>query len=90
MSMVSLSKRNSHIGPVSREEILGLAGDLDEATILSILETGATLAEVEEAVMLLSGEDEFAKTGTFKLAGPIAAVYDILATNPAFALEDDR
>jgi len=83
--MTNLAKRNSHVGPASREEIIKIAGEIDDMTISAILKTGATYAEVEKAFLLLIGQDEFADTGVVTLSGAQAAVYDILAESPAFA-----
>lgn len=68
----------------TREQIIGLTGDVDDATVMAILRTGASYVEIEEAARWAGGE-AIAAIEPFPLTGPASAVYDILITLPAFA-----
>lgn len=63
---------------VSRAEIINLLGDLSDETVLSIMETGATLEDLETALQWISSEDDVMGKSGHALSGPAAAVYDIL------------
>lgn len=68
----------------TREQIIDLVGDVDDATVMAILRTGASYLEVEEAARRASGEAT-AAVGPAPLSGPATAVYEILLTEPDFA-----
>lgn len=73
--------------PVSSDDVLRLAGDLDNETVVAVIATGATFADVEQAVMWASGEaEELGKSG-HPLTGIPAAVYDILASCSRFTVD---
>lgn len=75
--------------PPTKEQVIDLVGDVDDATVVSIVNTGATYVEVEEAVRWASGE-AMTKTEPQPQSGPAKAVYDILLSLPSFASPDDR
>jgi hypothetical protein len=67
-----------------RQDVIHLAGDLDDAAIVAILATGASYLEIEEAVKWAGGDSEqLAKAGR-TLTPPAQRVYDILVTDPGF------
>jgi hypothetical protein len=67
----------------TREDIVGLVGDVDDAAIMAILETGASYVEVEEAARRTAGETtDPVERERHPLTGAAAAVYDILVTEP--------
>lgn len=76
--------------PVSADDVVRLAGDLDAETVISIVETGATYAEFEEAVMWARGEAEQLGKEGYTLTGAAATVYDILVSDPSFVGEAER
>jgi len=60
---------------------------LDDFRIAAILETGASLSEVEEALLWAEGaSDELAKSG-HPLTGGAARVYEILVAEEAYPEE---
>lgn len=74
---------------LSREDVIHLVGELDDATLAAIVATGASAAEVERAVKRASGEGE----GVAKrpLGPRTEAVIDLLAACPTFQkLEPER
>lgn len=76
---------------LTRDDIIHLVGDADDALVTAIIQTGATYVEVEEAVKWASGdaEDLGKEEREFSLAAE--AVYDILASDPAFlGVDRDR
>jgi hypothetical protein len=82
MSMsVTLTDANAR---PSWDEVIHLAGELDDATVESILSSGATYSQVEQAVVWASGKDDRRDRPEKPLTGAAAAVYDILITHPQF------
>jgi hypothetical protein len=67
----------------TREQIVGLVGDIDDAAVVAILKTGASYVEVEEAARWAAGE-AIAPVERRPLSGPASAVHDILVTEPTF------
>lgn len=74
--------------PVSASDVIRLAGDLDDETVVAVIATGATCTDVEQAVKWANGDaEELGKSG-HPLIGASAAVFDILMASPAFATPD--
>lgn len=71
--------------PVTLADVARLVGDLDNEVLVSIIETGATYAEVEQAVTWAEGKAEQLGKEGHPLIGAAAMVYDILIRDPAFA-----
>ncbi|MBM4073559.1 MAG: hypothetical protein FJ271_32255 [Planctomycetes bacterium] len=67
----------------TREDIVDLLGDVDDATVTAILSTGASLVEIVEAARWAAGE-AIAAVERRPLSGPTSVVYDILVTTPTF------
>lgn len=83
-------KKTSSLGtPLTVEDAMRLAGELDTETLVAIVATGATYAEVEQAVLWASGDAEQLGKDAHPLTGAAAAVYDILVADPAFAPEGE-
>ena len=74
---------------LTREEIIELAGDIDDGVIASILATGASFSEVEEAARRATGEANTAAEA-HPLSPRAEAVYDILSSTSAFAREAEE
>lgn len=74
--------------PLSHNEIIGVCGDILDWKIKAIIETGASLAELEAARAWAEGADEVLGEEREPLSGVTADVYDILTADEE--LEDDR
>jgi hypothetical protein len=70
---------------ISSDEVVALVGRLDDGTIASILDTGATYAEIEQALAALSADEVLQEE---PLSAAAEAVYDILDGDPSFAPAD--
>jgi hypothetical protein len=69
---------------LSHADVIHVLGDVDDAIVAAILETGATYGELEEAQIWALGDiAELGKEG-HELSPAAAAVYDILLNDPAF------
>ena len=66
--------------PASLAEIRALVGDIEAAKLEAILATGATAAEVEQALAWAADETDVMGDLQRPLSGPVAAVYDVLAS----------
>jgi hypothetical protein len=75
---------------VAPDDVARLIGDTDDGLIAAIMDTGATYAEIEQAIKWAGGgKDEPVLDG--EGLSPIGeAVYDILMSDPGFAPDDDR
>lgn len=73
----------------TRDQIISLIGDVDDATVVAILGTGASYVEIEEAARWAGGE-AIAAIERVPLSRAASAVYDILVTLPAFAASEER
>jgi hypothetical protein len=62
-------------------EIRQMVGDVEAAKLEAILATGATPGQIEEAMAWASGESDVMGGELERpLSGPVAAVYEILAS----------
>ena len=66
------------VGKASAAEIRAIVGDVDEATLLSIQNTGATAAEILEAFMWMNADEELGSELGHSRVGPVGQVYEIL------------
>jgi hypothetical protein len=64
-------------------EIAALVGGDDASIHTAILATGATFAEIEQALVLSAGADEALGETAHPLEGPAAEVYEILTADAA-------
>ncbi len=64
--------------PATAAEIRSIAGDLDDETVVAIIDTGATAAEVLEAVQWLKADDSLGEETGHTRSGAAGAVYAIL------------
>ena len=74
---------------LGHDDVRRICGDVVDSTVEAIIETGATLEELEEAIAWASGEDDVMGEERKPLTGRAAEVYDILAADEEFA-EDER
>jgi hypothetical protein len=87
--MTTTDKRSGRANaPLSRDEVVGVCGDLLDWKVKAIIETGAGLPELEAARAWVEGADEVLGEEREPLTGITAAVYDILIAGEEF--EDDR
>jgi hypothetical protein len=70
----------THRRSASLGEIRALVGDIDAAKLEAILDTGATPAEVEQALAWAADATDVMGDLQRPLRGPVAAVYDILSS----------
>jgi hypothetical protein len=67
--------------PATLAEIREMVGDLEAAKLEAILATGATPGQIEEAMAWVAGESDVMGGELERpLAGPVAVVYEILAS----------
>lgn len=64
-------------------EIASLVGGEDATLHTAILATGATYAEIEQALMRAAGADEALGESSHPLEGPAAQVYELLTADEA-------
>jgi hypothetical protein len=74
----------------SHDEIISLVGDLDDAVIAAILDTGASYAEIEQAARWAGAGLEEPKPNAHGLSLLAEKVYDILIADPNFVGEEER
>lgn len=74
--------------PVTRADVVHLAGDVDDATVAAILGTNASYTEIEEAVRWAGGDAEQLGKAGRGLSPAAEAVYDILTSDPTFSPPD--
>jgi hypothetical protein len=72
--------------PASLSEIVALVGGEDSSRHMAILATGASCAEIEQALAYVAGAGEALGKSTHPLSGRVAAVYDLLTAD----LPDDE
>lgn len=73
-----------HPASLTHDEVRRLCGDIVDWKLGAIIATGASLAEVEEAVAFAAGADDVMGEERKPLAGKVAEVYDILVADDAW------
>lgn len=81
-----VSERNTD-EPRRRQGLGELLRHLDDSKIAAVIATGATLAQVEEALLWAEGESDVLGKTNHPLTGAAALVYDILTTEETFPEE---
>jgi hypothetical protein len=66
---------------LTHDEIVAMAGDLDDAAIAAILEIGPTAEDLVEALAWVEGEDDVMGEMERPLTGKVAQIYDILTAD---------
>lgn len=69
----------------TRDAIVHLVGDLDDAIVAAIEATGAAPHDVEDAARWAAGDAEQLGNAGRPLSAAAQAVYDILSTEPSFS-----
>jgi len=75
---------------LDRRDIAHLVGDLEDTTVAAILATGATYAEIEQALKWIGGGREEPRLNAEGLSPNAEMVYDILLSDPAYDEGPDR
>jgi hypothetical protein len=74
-----MARNKGKRGPAITQALVAeTLGDIDDSTMSTILATGATVEEFEEAVAWATGESDVMGELEHPLSGAAAAVYDIL------------
>jgi hypothetical protein len=63
---------------LTHDDVTRLCGDIEERKVAAILATGASLAELEEALAWVAGESDVMGEARLPVAGTVAELYDIL------------
>jgi hypothetical protein len=74
---------------VAAAQIIDIVGPLTDARVLAIIDTGATIEQIEEAATWADGESDVMGDLRVPATGPVAAVYDILRTEEKYAEDRD-
>ncbi|MBM3484688.1 MAG: hypothetical protein FJX66_15500 [Alphaproteobacteria bacterium] len=69
--------------PLNEKQVRAVVGELSAARVAAILNTGATLEDLETAAALVAGESDVAGREHRASSRTVAAVYDILALDQA-------
>ena len=89
--MYASSKGDSKEQPlISSDEIHQLAGPVADHTVIAILETGASIADLEVAVIYARGEGDYVDRLGHPLSGKVAQLSDILAKDELYAKNNER
>jgi hypothetical protein len=75
---------------ISHDEVVSVCGDILDWKIKAIVDTGATLTDVEAACAWAVGADEALGEERQPLSGVTAQVYDILIAGQEFTDDRDR
>jgi hypothetical protein len=62
------------------ESVVRLCGDILDGTVTAIVDTGASLSDLEAAMAFLYGESDTMGEERRPLTGAAAEIYDLLAT----------
>jgi hypothetical protein len=65
---------------LTRDRVVSLAGDLEDAQIAAIIATGATVGDLEEAIAWAEAESDVMGEMEKRLGEPAVRVYEILMT----------
>lgn len=63
---------------LTHDDVVSLVGDLDDAEIATILATGATAQELDEAIAWAEAESDVMGELEKRLGEPVASIYRIL------------
>ena len=74
----------SHRGSITHEDVMRIAGPLDDESTALILAAQPTAEELEEAVAWAKGETDVMHAAERALKGTVARIYELLTTDEAF------
>ncbi len=75
---------------ITRQDIIRLFGDVNDHRVTEILETSASIEELEEAYAWLSGESDVMGDARLPLTGRAGQVYDILERDKEWARQAEE
>lgn len=70
-------------------DVLEVLGPMSDDRVAAVLETGATVRQIEEAAAWATGESDVMGELRRPVAGPVAAVYEILTADELLAEDRD-
>ncbi len=73
---------------LSRDDIVHLVGDLEDATIAAVLATGATYREIEQALKWAGARPDEPRLDSEGMTPRAEQVFDIILSDPTYAEED--
>ncbi len=74
---------------LTHEQVVGVAGRIDDVRVAEIIATGATIEELEEAVAWASGESDVMGDLRLRASPVVGEVYEILTAEEKLADERD-
>jgi len=83
-------KKAADIQHLGRDDVAHLVGDLEDSTVAAILATGASYADIEQAVKWLEAGSGEPRLNAHGLTPTGEMVCDILLTSGAFDQNGDR
>jgi len=87
MASNATDTRASHL---TRDDVAHLIGDLDDSVIAAIIATGATYAEIEQALKWVAAGAEEPRLNAHGLTPTAELVCDILLTSAEFGDDEAR
>jgi hypothetical protein len=75
---------------LSADVVRQMAGPVADHTVVAILETGASIADLEVAVIYARGEGNYVDRQGHPLSGKAAQVSDILAKDELYLVNNER
>ena len=75
---------------LTSDDIRRLGGPVADNTVAAILATGASIADLEVAVIYARGEGDYVDRLGHPLSGTVAQLTDILARDELYATNDER
>ena len=66
---------------LTRDDVIGVVGTLDDHLVVEIIDTGATIGELTEAWEWLSADDVMGRQLRHQLAGNVARIVEILTAD---------
>lgn len=69
------------ISVINEHELRAAAGNVDDATVIEILNLQPTLAELEEAVVWASGDGDIRAKSGHPLTGKVAQIVELLTAD---------
>ncbi len=82
------AKLTPDTGGLTHDMIQEAVGDIGDAAMAAIIETGATLEQFDEAAALAAGESDVVSASRIHPDPVVQAVYEILTVNQAY--DEDR
>jgi hypothetical protein len=88
--MANTHVEGARVQHLNRDDVAHLIGDLDDSVIAAILATGATYAEIEQALKWIGAGAEEPRLNAHGLTPTAELVCDILLSTPELSEEEAR